>query len=126
MDKDNLKTYVNKLLEIEKEEEKIKALSANLRKEKENVSSYIMEFMTKNHITEKDIIFGDRKIKYTASNSQEGITKGLILMKLTEFFKTKFSEGAASKAEETAQEAVKYIYSSRDRVEKNYLKISKV
>ena len=35
MDKDNLKTYVNKLLEIEKEEEKIKALSANLRKEKE-------------------------------------------------------------------------------------------
>jgi hypothetical protein len=124
LDKDNLKTYINKLLELEKEEEKIKAISSNLRKEKENVSSYIMDFMSKNQITDKDIIFGNKKIKYTASSPQEGITKGLLLAKLTEFLKTKFSDGAESKAEETAQEAIKYIYSSRDRVEKNYLQIS--
>ena len=61
----NLKEYIHKLIEIEKEEEKYKTLFSNLKKEKDTLNNLIINFMESNKITDKDIIFGEKKIKYT-------------------------------------------------------------
>ena len=110
----NLKDYVNKLIEIEKEEEKYKLLFANIKKEKELINNTIINFMEKNNITEKDIIFGNKKIKYSKMKVQDTVTKKLIEERLKIFLKS----------ENVAKEATNFIYSDRNSTQKIYLKIS--
>ena len=74
-----------------------------------------MNYMEKNNVTHKDIIFGDRKIKYTTNNVTENITKKLIFERLKIFLKD----------EKTANDAVNFIYSERSSTKKNSLKIIK-
>jgi hypothetical protein len=71
--------------------------------------------METNNVTNKDIIFGDRVIKYSTSNISENITKKLILERLKIFLKD----------ENIANEAVNFIYSDRTMTKKNTLKITK-
>ena len=110
----NLKEYISKLIEIEKEEEKYKLLFSNFKKEKESINNMIMNLMESNNIVDKDIIFGNKKIKYMKSNVQDCITKKLINEKLKVFLKN----------ENLANDATNFIYSNRNSVEKKYLKIS--
>jgi len=114
INKENLKEYVSKLLELEQEEEKIKRISGNLKKEKEQINNLIIDFMDKNNIKDKDIILGEKKIAYAVSKTTESITKKLILERLTQFLQN----------ENNAKEAVNYIYADRNSKEKYYLKIS--
>lgn len=116
IDKDNLKEYVSKLFDLEQEEEKMKRLTSNLKKEKEQINNLIMDFMDKNNIKDKDIILGEKKITYSCSKTAETITKKLILDRLTQFLQN----------ENTAKEAVSFIYSDRSSKEKFYLKISPI
>jgi hypothetical protein len=109
----NLKEYINKLIEIEKEEEKYKTLFSNLKKEKDTLNNLIINFMESNKITDKDIIFGDKKIKYTKTKIQDSITKKLIEDRLKIFLKS----------EQTAKEATNFIYSDRNSSQKTFLKI---
>ena len=114
INKENLKEYVNKLLELEQEEEKMKRISGNIKKEKDQINTLIMDFMDKNNIKDKDIILGEKKITYACSKTVESITKKLILERLTQFLQN----------EHTAKEALNFIYSDRLNKEKYYLKIS--
>jgi len=116
IDKDNLKEYVSKLFDLEQEEEKMKRITSNLKKEKEQINNLIMDFMDKNNIKDKDIILGEKKITYSCSKTVETITKKLILDRLTQFLQN----------EHTAKEAVSFIYSDRSSKEKFYLKISPI
>lgn len=113
INKDNLKDNIEKLIEIENEEQKIKKYMTSLKERKESLNDSIITFIEENNYQDKDIIFGDKKIKYAVSKSQDGITKKLILEKLTIFLKSS----------EIAQNATKFIYSERNSTEKSILKI---
>jgi hypothetical protein len=116
MEKENLKEYVQKFFEIEKEEEKYKDILSKIKKQKDILNENIINFMDKNNIKDKDIIFGDKKIKYAATKVQASITKKLIYDRLTIFLKN----------EEIANNATNFIYSDRDNSLKYSLKISDI
>ena len=111
-----LKEYVQKLIELEEQEDQYKNIMSNIKKEKEIVNNGIMAFMEENKITEKDIIFGDKKIKYTSQKTTESITKKLIQERLTTFLKSV----------DMAQQATNYIYSDRNSNIKNFIKITNI
>lgn len=108
------KDYITRLVEIEEEEEKYKNIMTEFKNEKDSLNNKIIEYMEKNNITNKDIIFGNRKIKYTKSKISENITKKLIEERLKIFFKN----------ENQAADAVNFIYKNRNMNEKVCLKIS--
>jgi len=112
--KENLKTYVQKLIELEDEEAKYKTILNEIKDKKEEVSEILMNFMVSNQIQDKDIILAGKKVKYSTSKTQESITKKLILDKLTLFLKD----------EKHAEQATQFIYDQRNTVTKNFLKIS--
>jgi hypothetical protein len=112
----NLKEYISKLIEIEKEEEKYKIIFSNFKQEKETLNNLIISFMENNKITEKDIIFGDKKIKYSKTKIQDSITKKLIEDRLKIFLQS----------EKSAKEATNFIYADRNSTEKKFLKISDI
>ena len=111
-----LKEYVEKLFEIEKEENKYKNLVSDIKKEKEILNQHIMDYMISNDIKDKDIIYGDKKLKYTSMNIQDTITKKLINDRLKIFLKDDIM----------AANATNFIYSERNKTTKNYLKISDI
>ena len=115
-DGNNLKDYVKKLVEIEKEEEKYKNICSNLKKEKDNLNEYIIQYLEKNKITNKDIIYGDKKIKYFLMKTQDNITKKLIYERLKIFMKS----------EVMATDATNFIYSDRNSNQKPIIKISNI
>jgi hypothetical protein len=115
-DSGNLKEYINKLVELESEEEKYKNILLELKKKKENVNNLIINFMEHNNITDKDIIFGDKKIKYSKMKVQECITKKLIEERLKVFLKNDL----------IANDATKFIYSDRNSNQKVFLKITNI
>jgi hypothetical protein len=113
INKDNLKDNISKLIEIENEEQKIKKYVASLKEKKENLNNLIISYIEENNYQEKDIILGDKKIKYTISKNQDNITKKLILERLTIFLKSS----------EIAESATQFIYSDRNVNQKSILKI---
>ena len=110
----NLKDYIQKLVEIEKEEEKYKNICMNLKKEKDNLNEHIINYLESNKITNKDIIYGDKKIKYSLMKTQDNITKKLIYERLKFFLKS----------ESVATDATNFIYSDRNSNQKPVIKIS--
>ena len=109
-----LKSNVEKLIELEKQEEQYKDYISQLKKEKESISQNIVTFMERNKITDKDIIFGNSKIKYTQTKVPEGITKKRIQDRLTIFLKN----------ENIAKEATNFIYSERESKINTSIKIT--
>jgi phosphate uptake regulator len=116
MTTDILKEYVKKLIEYETQEEHYKNIMNNIKKEKEKINDSLMNLLVENNITDKDIIFGDKKIKYTSQKITENITKKLILERLTSYLKD----------ENVALQATNYIYSERNASVKNYIKITNI
>jgi hypothetical protein len=108
-----LKEYIQKLLEIDKEEIKLKDYMNKLKEKKNKLNTSVIYFIEQNNIQDKDIVFGDKKIKYALTKNQENITKGLIFEKLKVFLKN----------EDTAKEAVQFIYSDRNSTTKPTIKI---
>jgi hypothetical protein len=113
MSSDNLKEYVKNLIELENEEEKYKNMFSKIKEQKEILNNNIMNYMEKNNVTDKEIVYGDKKIKYTTTNLSENITKKLILDKLKIYFKD----------EKSAIDVTNFIYSDRNMTKKNTLKI---
>jgi hypothetical protein len=109
-----LKNNIEKLIQLENEENKHKEHINKLKKDKDEISTNIITFMERNKITDKDIIFGDSKIKYTQTKIQEGITKKRIHERLTTFLKN----------ENIAKEATDFIYSEREAKINKSIKIS--
>jgi len=112
----DLKECVKKLVELNSEEEKYKDIFSNIKKQKEELNNSIMVYMEQNNATNKDIIFGDKKIKYSSSNIQDNITKKLISERLKIFLKD----------EKLANDATNFIYSDRNISKKSFLKISDI
>jgi len=113
MNKDNLKDNIEKLIEIENEEQKIKKYLSSLKEKKENLNDIIISYIEENNYQDKDIILGDKKVKYAILKNQDSITKKLILDRLTIFLKNA----------EIAQNATQFIYSERNINQKSILKI---
>ena len=111
-----LKEYVKKLIDFETQEEHYKSIINNIKKEKEKINDGLMSLLEENNITDKDIIFGNKKIKYTSQKVTENITKKLILERLTSYLKD----------ENSALQATNYIYSERNACVKNYIKITNI
>jgi seryl-tRNA synthetase len=109
-----LKEYIEKLISLENQELKYKTEMNNIKKEKENISNSILNYMEKNNITNKEIIYGNNKIKYSSTKIQDNITKKLIFERLKIFLKN----------ENLATEATNFIYSDRNNSIKKSLKIS--
>jgi hypothetical protein len=114
MDSNLFKEYISKLVEIEEKEDKYKNILLEIKKDKEKMNDKIINFMEKNNITDKEIIFGERKIKYMKNKITETITKKLIETRLKQFFKD----------DNQASSAVNFIYNDRNKNEKVSLKIS--
>ena len=114
MDSNLFKEYISKLVEIEEKEDKYKNILLEIKKDKEKINDKIINFMEKNNITDKEIIFGERKIKYMKNNITETITKKLIENRLKQFFKD----------DNQALSVVNFIYNDRNKNEKVSLKIS--
>ena len=112
----NLKEYIEKLISLENQELKYKTEMNNIKKEKENISNSILNYMEKNNITDKEIIYGNNKIKYSSTKIQDNITKKLIFERLKIFLKN----------ENLATEATNFIYSDRNSIQKNYIKVSDI
>ena len=110
------KEYITKLVELEEKEDKYKNILNEIKKEKEILNDKIIDFMQKNNITDKDIILGDKKIKYIKSKVSENITKKLIENRLKKFFNNN----------NQAEEVLNFIYNDRNMNEKVSLKISLV
>jgi hypothetical protein len=116
MSTNNLKEHVERLIALENEEEKYKNIFLKIKQEKETLNDNIMNYMEQNNVTHKDIIFGDKKIKYTTNNISENITKKLILERLKIFLKD----------EKIANDATNFIYSDRTSTQKHTLKITNI
>lgn len=112
----NLKENVQKLLDLEAKEEEYKNILSHIKEEKELLSSSIMNFMESNNIKDKDIILGNKKIKYTSTKVQETISKKYLIEKLTQYFKN----------QDTANQLATFIYDSRSSSHKNHLKITDI
>jgi len=112
----NLKEYIEKLISLENQELKYKTEMNNIKKEKENISNSILNYMEKNNITDKEIIYGNNKIKYSSTKIQDNITKKLIFERLKIFLKN----------ENMATDATNFIYSDRNNSIKNSLKITNI
>lgn len=115
-DTDNLKIYIQKMIEIDDEEDKYKNILSKIKNEKENLNNNIIKLLEKNNITDKDIIYGNKKIKYGISKVQDSITKKLIEERLKIFLKDEI----------LANNATNFIYSKRHVNEKPVLKISNI
>jgi hypothetical protein len=114
MSKESLTEYVKRLIELEDEEEKYKNIINNIKKEKEKMSNGLLSYMEENNITDKDLIFGNKKIKCASQKVNENITKKLILERLTIYLKSK----------DHAEEATKFIYNDRNSNLKKFIKIT--
>ncbi len=114
IEKESLKSYVQKLIELDNEEAKYKTILNEIKDKKEEVSETLINILVTNQIQDKDIILGGKKVKYSVLNTQESITKKLILDKLTMFLKD----------EKLAEQATQFIYDKRNIITKNILKIS--
>lgn len=113
---DELKDYVKRLVSLEEEEHKYKEIMSRIKSEKDSLNSGIMKFMEGNNITDKGIIFGDKKIEYLTAKQYSGITKTLIKEKLSSYFAN----------EQTAEKVTQIIYDGRKCEPKAYIKITDI
>jgi thioester reductase-like protein len=113
---DNLKLVVQKLVELDEEEQRYKNLLNEIKDKKEEVSDILMNMMVSNNIQNKDIILNGKKIKYLTTRTQETVTKKLINDKLELYFNDK----------KKANEVTQFIYEKRNVITKNALQIKKI
>ena len=113
---DNFKRNIKKIIDLENEEKRIKDMLNKIKEEKDNLNDNLILFMESNNITNKDIIYGDKKIKYIKTKNTEGITKKLIYEKLRNYFQS----------DKSASEATEYIYKDRASEYKTTIKITDV
>ena len=113
---DSFKRNIKKIIELDSEENKLKEMLNKIKEEKDSINNNLVLFMETNNITGKDIIYGDRKIKYIKTKNIESITKKLIFEKLNQYFKSN----------KEATEITEFIYSYRKSDYKTSIKVSNI
>jgi len=110
------KKNIKRIIDLENEEKQLKDTLNRIKEQKDKLNDNLVSFMETNNITTKDIIYGDKKIKYIRTKNTEGITKKLIYEKLRNYFKS----------DNSATEATEYIYKDRASEYKTTIKIMDV
>jgi hypothetical protein len=109
------KDAVKKYVQIDNERKFLSQKSSKLKKDQDNIESFILTFMESNNMTDKNILISDGKLQYNTTSTSESLTKKYLLEKLTIFFKN----------EKKAEECAKFLYNSRGTREKVGLKRKK-
>ena len=109
------KSAIKEWYKCEIEEKNLKSKLSELKKNKDGVESIIIQYMVTNSIQDKDIHIGEHVLKYGETKSTEGITKKLIMERLTEYFQGN---------QEEAEKVTEYIYSNRNSSSKPTLKLN--
>ncbi len=109
------KNAIKEWYKCEMEEKNLKTKLGEIKKNKDGVETLILQYMQSNNIQDKDIHIGDHVLKYAETKSTEGITKKLILERLTEYFGGNQDE---------AEKATEHIYSNRSSSSKPVLKLN--
>ncbi len=109
------KSAIKEWYQIELKEKEYKAKLSDLKKNKDGVETLIIQYMQSNNIQDKDIHIGEHVLKYGESKSTEGITKKLIVERLTEYFNGNTEE---------ANKVTDFIYSNRSSTSKPVLKLN--
>jgi hypothetical protein len=86
-----------------------------IKKSKDGVESLIIGYMQNHQIQDKDIHIGEHVLKYAETKSTEGITKKLIMERLTEYLQGDETEAA---------KITEFIYSNRNSSSKPVLKLN--
>jgi len=110
------KKNIKKIIDLENEEKGLKDTLNRIKEQKDKLNDNLILFMETNNITTKDIIYGDKKIKYIRTKNTEGITKKLIYEKLRNYFQS----------DKSATEATECIYKDRQSEYKTTIKITDV
>lgn len=110
------KKNIKRIIELENEEKQLKDNLNRIKEQKDKLNDNLIIFMETNNITTKDIIYGDKKIKYIRTKNIEGITKKLIYEKLRNYFQS----------DKSATEATECIYKDRASEYKTAIKITDV
>ena len=110
------KKNIKRIIELENEEKQLKDNLNRIKEQKDKLNDNLILFMETNNITTKDIIYGDKKIKYIRTKNTEGITKKLIYEKLRNYFQS----------DKSATEATECIYKDRASDYKTTIKITDV
>ena len=110
------KKNIKRIIELENEEKQLKDNLNRIKEQKDKLNDNLIIFMETNNITTKDIIYGDKKIKYIRTKNIEGITKKLIYEKLRNYFQS----------DKSATEATECIYKDRASEYKTTIKITDV
>jgi hypothetical protein len=109
-----LKSYISEVIQLEKQEDELKQKMKYIKTKKDKLHNSVINYMSENNLTHKDILFEDSKISCTTVKTTESITKRLIFEKLKEFLKN----------EDIAEKATQHIYNDRAVTQKYALKIS--
>ncbi len=108
------KSAIKEWYKCELEEKNLKAKLNDIKKNKDGVETIIIEYMKSHNIEDKDIHIGEHVLKYTETKSTEGITKKLILERLTEYFQGN---------QEEAAKLTEFIYANRSSTVKGGIKL---
>ncbi len=109
------KSAIKEWYKCEMEEKNLKTKLSDIKKSKDNVEAQIIQYMQNQQIQDKDIHIGDHVLKYAETKSTEGITKKLIMERLTEYFQGDEAE---------ATKVTDFIYSNRNSSSKPVLKLN--
>ena len=106
------KEAIKKWVELDDKRSEFNQKSNKIKKDMNNIESFILSFMDANNMKEKNILIKDGKLQYNTTNSPETITKKYILEKSTLFFND----------EKKAEDFVRFLYDNRSYTEKVSLK----
>ncbi len=109
------KRSLKRYLEIHENEERVKVEVRSLKEEKDNLETYLLDFMERNQYQDKDIDVGNYKVKYSATKQTESVTKKLIYERLYQYF---------HEDENKAKELLEFIYQDRSSTTKTSIKLT--
>ena len=112
--KDDLKHNLALYLKLKDDEDELKKKINKIKSQSDDIHNSILNYMNEKDILDKELIFDKRKIKCANNKISEGITKKLLLDKITQYLND----------EKKALELTNFIYNSRKSTNKILLKVS--
>lgn len=108
----DFKSAIKKWVELDNKHKKIKELNSSLKKEKDKYTSYIMDYMTDNNLTKKNVLISDGKISCVETKTTQTLSKKYLIEQLTIYLKNK----------DKAIEAANFVYDNREVKTKTNIK----
>ena len=100
------KNAVNKWVEIDNKQKKLKELMNSLKKDKEKYQEYMLDYMSDNNMKKKNIIINGGKLCYNETKNLQPLNKKYIIEQLSKYHKN------TSRAEEITN----YLYNREIKI----------